>query len=264
LSEPLPISSSGHLVLVPWLFDWPSVGGSGAFDKTFDVALHLGTLVGIVAYFWRDVIAILAGLVRSLARRSFDRFEERLPWYIALATIPGAAFGAAGEGLIEGPLGEPALVALNLIGFGLVLLAADRLARHKWTLERLRSGSAFSIGMAQALSLMPGVSRSGITMTAALALGFTREAAARFSFLISIPIIAGAVLYKGFTTFVTGAGLPPGTAPQFVWGIVASMVSGFGAVWFLLRYVRRRTFTPFVLYRIAAGILVLAVVVARA
>jgi undecaprenyl-diphosphatase len=264
LSEPLPISSSGHLELVPWLFNWPSVGGDSSFDKTFDVALHLGTLVGVVAYFWRDILMILGGLWHSITRRSASRFEERLPWYIAAATIPGAAFGAAGESLIEGPLGEPAVIGVNLIVFGLVLLAADRLARHRLVLETMNGRRSIAIGMAQAVALMPGVSRSGITMTAGLGLGFTREASARFSFLISIPIIAGAVLYKGFTTFVTGDGLPAGAAPQFGWGIVTSTIAGFGAVWFLLRYVRKRSFMPFIVYRIAAGVLVIVVAAVRA
>jgi undecaprenyl-diphosphatase len=264
LSEPLPISSSGHLIIVPWLFDWPSIGSDSSFDKTFDVALHLGTLVGMVAYFWRDIGAILAGLWRSIAKRSASRFEERLPWYIAIATIPGAVFGALGEKVIEGPLGEPAVIGVNLVVFGLVLYAADRLAARRFAMDALGSRSSFAIGMAQAVALMPGVSRSGITITAGLGLGFTREAAARFSFLISIPIIAGAVLFKGFTTFVTGDGLPPGSAPDFAWGILTSAVTGFAAVWFLLRYVRTHSFTPFVIYRVTAGLLVIAVAIERA
>ena len=228
------------------------------------MALHLGTLVGVVAYFWRDVLMILGGAWRSLTGRSLNAFEERLPWYIAIATIPGAAIGAAGESLIEGPLGEPALIGANLVLFGLVLLAADRLARHRWALDAMSTRSSIGIGLAQAVSLMPGVSRSGITMTAGLALGFTREAAARFSFLISIPVIGGAVGYKVFTTFITGDGLPSGAAPQFGWGIVTSTIAGFGAVWLLLRYVRTHSFMPFIVYRIAAGILVIVVAVVRA
>jgi undecaprenyl-diphosphatase len=264
LSEPLPISSSGHLILVPWLFEWPSVGGESSFDKTFDIALHIGTLVGVVAYFWRDILMILKGLWRSVTGRSLSRFEERLPWYVAIATIPGAFFGAIGEKVVEGPLGEPALIGMNLILFGFVLLAVDRLAKHRFVLETLDGKKALGIGLAQAVALMPGVSRSGITMTAGLAMGFTREAAARFSFLISIPIIAGAVLYKGFTTFVTGDGLPSGAAPQFAWGIVSSTIAGFAAVWFLLRYVRNHSFMPFIVYRIAAGVLVIVVAAIRA
>jgi undecaprenyl-diphosphatase len=263
LSEPLPISSSGHLILVPWLFDWSSITSDTAFNKTFDVALHLGTLIGIVAYFWRDVISILAAAWRSLRGRSFSRFEERLPWYIALATIPGFVFGALGEGLIEGPLGDPAVISVNLIVFGIILYLADRYARHKRMMERMNGKDAGLIGLAQAVALMPGVSRSGITMTAGLGLGLTRDAAARFSFLISIPVVAGAVAYKGFTEFVTGDGLPAGAAQPFVVGIVTSTVTGFAAVWFLLRYIRKRTFTPFVVWRIAFGVLCLIVAAVR-
>jgi undecaprenyl-diphosphatase len=262
LTEPLPISSSGHLILVPWLFHWDDLNADTAFNKTFDVSLHLGTLVAIVAYFWRDVVTILAAAWRSLRHRSLTSFEERLPWYIAVATIPGVAFGAAGEALIEGPLGRPALVAVQLMVFGVVLYAADRYARHKRELPQMDVRDAGTIGLAQALALMPGVSRSGITMTAGLARGLTREAAARFSFLISIPVVLGAVVYKGFTTFVTGDGLPSGATSAFVVGILTSLVTGFAAVWFLLRYVRRHNFNVFVGYRLA-GVVVLIVVAVR-
>lgn len=264
VTEPLPISSSGHLILVPWLFGWRDVTEATSFNKTFDVALHLGTLVGVVAYFWRDILTILAGAWRGLRKRALDSFEEKLPWYIVIATIPGAVFGALGEGLIEGPLGIPAVVAVELIVFGVVLFAAERYTQRLKELEALKGKESFLIGLAQALALMPGVSRSGITMTAALTLRFTREAAARFSFLISIPVIAGALLYKGLTTFVTGEGLPPGAASQFVLGILASTVTGFVSVWLLLKYIRTHTFTPFVVYRISFGVLILIVAGFRA
>jgi len=263
LTEPLPISSSGHLILVPWLFGWTDITSDTAFNKTLDIALHIGTLVGVVAYFRRDVVSILAAAWRSLRGRSFTKFEERLPWYIAIATIPGLVFGALGAGLVEGPLGQPAVISVNLIVFGLVLYAADRYARHKRVLEKIAAKDSAAIGLAQAVALMPGVSRSGITMTAGLGLGLTRDAAARFSFLISIPVIFGAIVYSGFTTFVTGDGLPAGAASAFIIGILTSLVTGFGAVWFLLRYIRRHNFTPFVIYRIAFGILCLIVAAVR-
>ena len=205
----------------------------------------------------------MAGAWRSLRRRAASRFEERLPWYILLATIPGALFGALGEAVIESELGEPALVAVELMVFGVVLYAADRWSRHRRPLDALGGRDAAAIGMAQALSLMPGVSRSGITMTAGLGLRLTREAATRFSFLISIPVVAGAVLYKAWTTFVGGEGLPAGSGAAFVVGIATSMVTGFWAVWFLLRYVRTRSFAPFVFYRLAAGVVVLSVFATR-
>lgn len=262
LTEPLPISSSGHLILVPWLGNFPSIAADSTFNKTFDVALHLGTLVGIVAYFRRDVVRILADAWRSLRRRSLASVDDRLPWYIAIATIPGVVIGALGEKTITDSLSAEWLIGVQLIVFGLVLYAADRFGRRRRSLGELTGRDAVLIGMAQALALMPGVSRSGITMTAALMLAFNRDTAARFSFLISIPVVAGAVAYKSFTTFVTGEGLPDGAASAFVIGIVSAMVSGFIAVWFLLRYIRRKSFTPFVVYRVLAGLAVIVIAAA--
>lgn len=263
ITEPLPISSSGHLALVPWLFGWPDVGADNSFNRTFDVALHLGTLVGVVAYFRHDLAAILAGAWRSVRGRSLDDFEERLPWYIVLATLPAVVVGALFGGLIEEHLTSPAQIAVQLIVFGLLLYAADRFMLGTRLMERIDLKDSTLVGVAQAVSLMPGVSRSGITITAGLARGYSREAAARFSFLLSIPAIAGAILYEGFGTFVTGEGLPPGAGSAFVWGIVTSAISGYLAIWFLLRYVRNHSFLPFVIYRCGLGVIVLAVVVAR-
>jgi len=262
LTEPLPISSSGHLILVPWLFDFPDIGVESSFNKTFDVALHLGTLVGIVAYFRWDVVRILGNAWKSLRRRSMETVDDRLPWYIAIATIPGFVVGGLGERTITDSLGAEWLIAVELIVFGLVLYAVDRYGRRRRSLAHLTGRDALLIGLAQSLALMPGVSRSGITMTAALMLAFNRDAAARFSFLISIPVVAGAVVFKGFTTFVTGDGLPDGAASAFVIGVLSAMVSGFFAVWFLLRYIRTRSFSPFVVYRVLAGVFVLAIIAA--
>ena len=259
LSEPLPISSSGHLILVPWLFGFPDIAADSTFNKTFDVALHLGTLVGIVAYFRRDVVRILGAAWSSLRRKTLATVDDRLPWYIAVATIPGFVFGALGEKTIADALSAEWLIGVQLIVFGLVLYAADRYGRRRKSLEHLTGRDAALIGLAQALALMPGVSRSGITMTAALMLAFNRDSAARFSFLISIPVVAGAVAYKGFTTFVTGDGLPDGAASAFVIGIVSAMLSGFVAVWFLLRYIRSKSFNPFVVYRVLAGFFVIGI-----
>jgi undecaprenyl-diphosphatase len=259
LTEPLPISSSGHLILVPWLFGFPDIAADSTFNKTFDVALHLGTLVGIVAYFRRDVVRILGAAWSSLRRRTLATVDDRLPWYIAIATIPGFVFGALGEKAIADKLSAEWLIGVQLIVFGLVLYAADRYGRRRKSLEALTGRDATLIGLAQALALMPGVSRSGITMTAALMLAFNRDAAARFSFLISIPVVAGAVAYKGFTTFVTGEGLPDGAVNPFIIGILSAMVSGFFAVWLLLRYIRTKSFTPFVAYRVLAGVFVIGI-----
>jgi undecaprenyl-diphosphatase len=264
ITEPIPISSSGHLAIIPWLFDWPSVGGDDSFSKTFDVALHLGTLFGVVAYFWRDLSRITASAFRGVARRRFDTYEDRLPWYIALSTIPAVLVGVLLTDLLEGPLSTPALIGVELIVFGVLLWYADTYLSRSKVLENLVARDAGFIGLAQALALMPGVSRSGITMTAAMARGFNREAAARFSFLMSVPVVLGAVLLKGHETFVQGDGLPPGSTGSFAIGIISSTITGYVAIWFLLRYVRNNSFTPFVIYRIGLGLVVLLVAGVRA
>lgn len=259
LSEPLPISSSGHLILVPWLFGFPDIAADSTFNKTFDVALHLGTLVGVVAYFRRDIVRILRAAWSSLRRKTLASVDDRMPWYIGVATIPGFVFGAVGEKTIADNLSAEWLIGVQLIVFGVVLYLADRYGRRYRSMGDFTGRDAVLIGLAQAFALMPGVSRSGITMTAALLLAFNRDVAARFSFLISIPVIAGAIAYKGFTTFVTGDGLPTGAASAFVIGILSSMISGFFAVWFLLRYIRTKSFNPFVVYRVLAGVFVIGI-----
>ncbi len=264
ITEPIPISSSGHLAIIPWLFDWPSVGGDDSFSKTFDVALHLGTLFGVVAYFWRDLGRIIASAFRGMARRRFETYEDRLPWYIALSTVPAVIVGFLLTDLLEGPLSTPALIGVELILFGILLWYADTYLARNRLLENLVARDAGFIGLAQALALMPGVSRSGITMTAAMARGFNRETAARFSFLMSVPVVLGAVLLKTSETFVQGDGLPPGSADTFAIGIISSTITGYVAIWFLLRYVRNNSFTPFVIYRIGLGLVVLLVAGLRA
>jgi undecaprenyl-diphosphatase len=263
LSEPLPISSSGHLVLVPWLFGWADVGEDSSFNRTFDVSLHIGTLLGVVAYFRHDIMAITAGAWRSVRRRSLNDFEERLPWYILLGTVPAVVIGGLFASVIDEHMASPALVGVQLILFGILLFIADRYMLGSRVMERIDLKDSAFVGVAQAVSLMPGVSRSGITITAGLARGYRREAAARFSFLLSVPAVFGAVVYKGYETFVTGDGLPPGAGSAFFWGILTSTISGYLAIWFLLRYVRNHSFLPFVIYRCSLGVIVLAVVVAR-
>jgi undecaprenyl-diphosphatase len=261
LTEFAPVSSSGHLILVPWLFDW-SILTDESLNKTFDVALHMGTFAGALAYFWRDISRYLAAWVRSITRRSVGTLDERLAWFLVIGTIPGALVGALLENLIEEKLGEPWLIAVMLVVFGLVLYLVDRLVKDTRELRHLRLADAVVIGLAQAAALQPGISRSGVTMTAARALGLTREAAARFSFLLSLPVIGGAGVYKGFKLLIGAESIPPGFTWPFVWGTVASAVSGFLVIWWLLSYLRRRDFAPFVLYRLAAAALVFGVIAA--
>jgi undecaprenyl-diphosphatase len=259
LTEFAPVSSSGHLILVPWLFHW-SILTNESLNKTFDVALHVGTFVGAFAYFWRDITKYLSAWIRSIRSRTVSGPEERVAWCLVIGTIPGALAGALFENVIEEKLGQPWLIAIMLAVFGVVLYVVDRRARQTRQLGNLRLGDAITIGLAQAAALQPGVSRSGVTITAGRALGLAREPAARFSFLLSLPIIGGAGIYKGFKLLTGVESIPPGFAWPFVWGMVASAVSGFLVIWGLLSYLRRRDFAPFALYRLAAAAVVFTVI----
>jgi undecaprenyl-diphosphatase len=252
LTEFLPISSSGHLILVPWLFDWHVLLEDPELNKTFDVALHLGTFFSLLVYFWRDIGRLLAAWGRTISRRRVDSTEGKLAWLIILSTIPAAVVGVAFEDVIVNRLGKPWMIAALMIVFAGVMYAIDRLARHEREMAQMGWVDALLIGAAQALSLAPGVSRSGVTMVTGLALRLTRETAARYSFLMSIPVVGGAALYKGLQ--VAGEGLPEGSAVPFAAGIASAALSGFAAIWFLLAYLRRHDFTPFVVYRLAVGV----------
>jgi len=256
LTELLPISSSGHLILVPWIADWRYLEAHPDFNKTFDVALHLGTLVAVVAYFWSDVVSYVGAWIASVRRRSIKTPDERLAWGVFFATIPAALAGAAGEETIENHLGQPWQIAIFLAVFGVLLWVADRRPQRRG-LGGLGVGTAFAIGVSQILALMPGVSRSGITITTGRFGGLDRDAAARFSFLLLIPIVFGAVLYKGVKHVVLES-LPAGSTGPFVVGTLAAAAVGLVAIDLLLGYVRRRDYSPFVLYRllVAAAILI--------
>jgi undecaprenyl-diphosphatase len=261
LTEFLPISSSGHLILVPWLGDWSYLETHEDFNKTFDVALHLGTLVAAVAYFRRDVLALVRAWLRSVAARSVRDDEERLAWVIAAATVPAALVGGVGEDFISRRLGDPWQIAVLLALFGLALLLADRRPQDRGVAS-LRWHEAVGVGFAQALALAPGVSRSGVTITAGRFLRLSRDAAARFSFLLLIPVVLGAVVLKGTKDVLLGSGLPPGSAGPFIVGTIAAAVSGLAAIWALLGYVRTHTYAPFVVYRFAAAAFILLVIAA--
>lgn len=257
LSEFLPISSSGHLILVPWLFNWTELTGSANADlnKTLDVALHIGTFLGAAAYFRNDLLRFASGAIRSIRRRAVLGDDERMAWLLLLSALPGAAVGALLESVIEKQLGQIWLVAVMLAVFGIVLLIADRVTQRR-PFADFRARDAVIMGVCQAAALQPGVSRSGVTISASRWLEFDRDSAARLSFLMSLPIIGGAGLYKGLK-LVTGGGLPPGTADAFFWGMAAAAVTGALAVGLVLRVVRTRSFTPFVVYRAIVGLGVL-------
>lgn len=263
LTEFAPVSSSGHLILVPWLFHWCIVATSQEqLNKTFDVALHMGTFVGAVVYFWRDIVKYLGAWFASIRHRGIRTVDERLAWALVIGTIPGAIAGALAEDIIERKLGAPYLIAVMLIVFAVLLYLVDRRARQTRDITDVRLADAVFVGVAQALALQPGVSRSGVTMTASRGLGLDRESAARFSFLLSLPIIGGAGLFKGYKLLSGSEKIPAGFGGPFALGVLASAVSGFLVIWALLSYLRRRDFTPFVIYRIAAGLFVLGLIVA--
>jgi undecaprenyl-diphosphatase len=257
LTELLPISSSGHLIVVPWLGDWRFLETHEAFNKTFDVSLHLGTLIAVVACFRADIVRLLGAWLRSLRQRAVESADERLAWLLFVATVPAAVAGAAGESVIEKRLGDPWQIAIALALFALVLWLADRQPQGE-RMSELGYAAALGIGIAQALALVPGVSRSGVTISAARFLRLDRDAAARFSFLLLVPIVAGAAALK--LADLAASGFPAGSGGPFAVGMLAALGSGFFAVWGLLGYVRKHSYAPFVVYRLLlAGALVVLI-----
>lgn len=258
VTELLPISSSGHLIIVPWLGNWNFLQTHVVFNKVFDVALHLGTLVAVVAYFWRDIVGYLSALLASIRRRGIETDDERIVWAVAVATVPTAIAGAAGEDFFTQKAGQPWQIALFLAAFAVILYIADR-QPAQLEIGNLRFSTAFLIGISQIVALCPGVSRSGITITTSRFFGLDRDSAARFSFLLLIPIVGGAVAFEGLKHFVL-ASPPTGWLGPFVVGTLAAAAVGLVAIDFLLGFVRNRTYTPFVLYRlVAAGIILLII-----
>jgi undecaprenyl-diphosphatase len=257
-TELLPISSSGHLILVPWAADWTFLEQNDEFNQTFDVALHLGTLFAVVGYFWRDLVQYVVAWVRSVARRSVLSTDERIAWFLFVGTIPAVLIGGIGESFIADHLGEPWQIAVFLAVFAVVLWIADQRPTRRH-MESLTIRDAVIIGTAQAAALAPGVSRSGITISAGRFLGLDRDTAARVSFLLLVPVTLGAVLFKG-TTDVLFGDLPAGWEGPFVVGVLAAAASGLLAIVFLLGFVRRHTYTPFVVYRLIVAAIVLLVI----
>ena len=248
LGEFLPISSSAHLVLIPWLFKWNDPG------LTFDIALHIGTLIAVAIYFWKDWLKLITkGLtdVRST--------EGKLFWYLVAATIPGAVVGFLLEKKAETIFREPILIATMLILLGVLLYWADRRGVKHIEMNRITFRTSLFIGLSQALAIIPGVSRSGITMTMGLLMGLTREGAARFSFLLAAPIIFGAALVK--LPFLVSN--PSILTINFIIGILVSFVIGILSIGFLLRYVQTNNFLPFAWYRFILGSLVIVIVLMR-
>jgi len=260
LTEFLPISSSGHLLLVPWLFNWHFLLENPDLNKTFDVALHLGTFVAVVIYFWREIGRLIGAWVRSISRRSIAEPESKLAWLLIVSTIPAALVGVLFEDFITNTLGKPWMIGVAMIVFAGFMYLVDHIAKLDRDIEALTWLDALLIGVAQALALLPGVSRSGITMMTGLLVRLDRESAARYSFLMSIPVIGGAAAFKGLE--VARDGLPAGTATPFLVGMVTAAVSGIAAIWFTLAYLKRHNFNLFVVYRLVVGVGVLVLIVA--
>ena len=258
LTEFLPISSSGHLILVPWLFGWRFFQTNPDLNKTFDVALHLGTFIAALVYFWRQVVVILRAWFHSLRTRRVETADERLAWLLLISTIPAGLVGVAFEGFVENQLGKPYLICIMMIAFALVMMVADRTAKLNKTVSDLRWPEALGIGVAQAVALAPGVSRSGITMVTGLFMGLDRESTARYSFLLSIPVVGGAAALKLGQLAVNG--MPPHMEQPFLWGTVAAAASGLLAIWFVLSYLRTHTFKLFVVYRLVVASALLIVI----
>jgi len=252
LSEFLPISSSAHLTLAPWLFGWEDPG------LAFDVALHFGTLIAVLWYFrmeWATLVRAAFGIITT---GRIETPEKRRVIYLIIATIPGAIGGYLLQSRAESAFRSPQVIAIALIVMGIVLWLADKLTAQARILGEMRWVDSLLIGLSQVIALIPGVSRSGSTITTGRALRFDRESAAEFSFLMSMPIIAAAVVMEGPKALQQS-----GLTSELMSGVVASAISGWLAISILMRYVSRHSYGIFAFYRIALGIAVLAVIYAR-
>jgi len=265
LTEFLPISSSAHLIFVPWLLGWDDESISSLH---FSAALHLGTLLAVLVYFARDWRRLITAGVRSvLERRIGSDPDRRLAWSVALGTVPAAVVGALLEDRVDALFYASSdlrialsIIAIMMLVMGALLLLAERLGAQRLDLAALPIRTALAIGVAQALALVPGVSRSGSTITAGLLLGLKRETAARFSFLLATPIVLGLGIQQAYKLATERGGIPPELQTGFAVGFTASAVSGFLCIHFLLRYLQRRSTAPFIVYRFLVGASLLALV----
>lgn len=250
LSEFLPISSSGHLVLVPYIFGWEYNGLS------FDIALHLGTTLAVIIFFWSDWVAIIANAFKMSQKTKSERttgFPSNFLWQILLATIPVAIVGYFLNDYVESNLHGPILIACDLIFFGIILWLVDKYAKRSHEVQETRYKNSFLIGLSQAVALIPGVSRSGITITAARSQGFTRKDAARLSFLLSTPAVIGAFVLHIKDSQFSDINM------VFVLGVLSSFISGYLAIKYLLRYLEKSNFSVFVWYRIFLAAVILLI-----
>lgn len=242
LTELLPISSSAHLFLIPWAFNW-------SVPEYFDVALHFGTLLAIGIFFFKDWISLIKGGYKTV--RGEKNPEGRMFWYIVLATIPGGIIGFLLDHYAQDILTNPTVIACALIVMGIILYIVDKFSKTDVKYENMTLKQTFLIGLSQALAFIPGVSRSGITMTTGRLMGVDRESVARFSFMLSAPIVLVATLYKAKDFALN---MP------FVVGVLASFIVGIIVIKFLLEYLKKGSFKVFAIYRVILGIIVLAII----
>ena len=264
LTEFLPISSSAHLLIIPWIFGWTD---PGITSIQFDVALHMGTLIAVLVYFAADWRRMIGAFFRSVAERNIgDDPDRKLVWFVILGSIPAVVLGVLAESKIDEFFHRPEnfragiiVIATMMIALALMLYLAERVGKRIYELSHLKVGSAMAIGFAQALALIPGVSRSGSTITAGLFLGLKRETAARFSFLLGTPVVLGAGLKKTYDVLQAG-GIPSDQLIGFIVGFLAAAFSGFFCIAFLMRFLQRNSTMPFIIYRIVLGIGLLVLV----
>ena len=249
LTEFLPISSSGHLVLVPVFFGWTDQG------LAFDVAVHFGSLIAVMLFFRKDILALLRGGVQVLGANVAST-EARMALGIGLGTIPAALAGLMFVDWISENLRSPAVIVVTLSGYAILMILADRLGRRNRDISGIHIKDAVLIGVAQALALVPGTSRSGVTITAAMALGFERQDAARFSFLLAVPVILLASVYSLIGLLRTEATVPWG---QLAIGIVVSAIVAYLSIEFFMRFVSRIGLLPFAIYRMILAAVILYV-----
>ena len=242
LTELLPISSSAHLTILPWLFNWTQI------PESFDVALHFGTLLAIGIFFAKDWIQLIKGGYNQIIKKE-KSFEGKMFWYLVIATIPGGIIGFILDTFVGDTLKGPTLIAIALIIMGIILYIVDKKCPSDTSYEKMNFKQTFLIGLSQALAFIPGVSRSGVTMTTARLMGVKRESAAKYSFMLSAPIVLGATIFK-IKDFVFNI--------PFIIGVLASFIVGIIVIKFLLKYLQKGNFKIFAIYRVIFGIIILA------
>lgn len=262
ITELLPISSSAHLNIIPWIFGWLSQPGFVEAFEGFDVALHFGTLLAIVIVFFKDWIQLIKGGFCYVVKKE-KSVQGRMFWYIVLATIPGGIIGFLLDHFCEDFLTRPLIIAIALIVMGIVLYIVDKNAKNKTKYEEMTLKQTFLIGLSQCLAFIPGVSRSGITMTAGRMMGVKREATAKYSFMLSAPIVLAATIFKlgDFIEYFAVANLTGIIA--FILGVLFSFVVGILVIKFLLEYLKKGSFKIFAIYRIIVGLIVIAICIIR-